>query len=88
MLTTWLLHHIKRDDAAYASATKNHLIGAAHNRTATGWLNRTVGLLFNLASGPLVPTVPVVPADAQLSVPTLLKGTYRSTRSSAAVSRD
>jgi hemerythrin len=88
MLTTWLLHHIKRDDAAYVSATRTHISRLVQDNTATGWLNRTVEMLFSLAPERLVPTVPVVPTNAQLSIPPLHEAAYRTNRFPAAVSRE
>jgi hemerythrin len=49
MLRTWLLHHIKRDDAAYVAAIRPDAAAVAADRTATGWLSRTLGTIFNPA---------------------------------------
>lgn len=46
MLKTWLIHHIKRDDSAYVSAVKANISSLVQDRTATGWLERTLGSLF------------------------------------------
>jgi hemerythrin len=54
MLTTWLLHHIKRDDAAYVADVQRHLLskaqaeqeGQGESTSADSWLSRQVGRFF------------------------------------------
>lgn len=43
MLSTWLVHHIKRDDMAYVSEVKAHILGIIAEREKKkdgGWLKR------------------------------------------------
>jgi hemerythrin len=48
MLKTWLVHHIMRDDSAYVSAVKANIKSLVEDKTATGWLHRTLGSLFKV----------------------------------------
>ena len=44
LLTTWLLNHIRRDDADYVGAVKEKMVGIANERREKkeegGWLKR------------------------------------------------
>jgi hemerythrin len=46
MLTTWLLHHIKRDDAAYVSCMRLDIEQIVEGRKESGWLDRTLRMIF------------------------------------------
>jgi hemerythrin len=49
MLKTWLIHHIRRDDAAYVSAVRPNITTLVEDNRATGWLSRALGTFFKLA---------------------------------------
>ncbi len=46
MLMTWLLHHIKRDDAAYVPDVRHKLVGQIEDRSPDGWLARQMARFF------------------------------------------
>jgi hemerythrin len=46
MLTTWLLHHIKRDDAAYVADVQRTLGGKMEDTASDSWLARQVARFF------------------------------------------
>lgn len=46
MLTTWLLHHIKRDDAAYVPDVRRTLLGKVEDQTPDGWVSRQLARFF------------------------------------------
>jgi len=46
MLSTWLLHHIKRDDMAYVSEVRASIDRIVQDKKEGGWLNRSLGSLF------------------------------------------
>jgi hemerythrin len=47
MLSTWLVHHIQRDDMLYVSEVKDSLNNIVRNRDAGGWLSRSFGRFFS-----------------------------------------
>lgn len=46
MLNTWLLHHIKRDDAGYVSEVKSSITKLVQDKKEGGWLSRTLNRFF------------------------------------------
>ncbi len=46
MLSTWLVHHIKRDDMAYVSEVKANIDRIVNDKKEGGWLSRSLGKLF------------------------------------------
>ena len=46
MLTAWLLHHIKRDDAAYVADVRHNLVDRIEDRAPDGWLSRQLARFF------------------------------------------
>ncbi len=46
MLKTWLLHHIKRDDAAYVSCMRPTIEKVVENTKESGWLQRNLKAIF------------------------------------------
>lgn len=46
MLNTWLLHHIKRDDAGYVAEVQASITKLVQDRKEDGWLSRTLGKFF------------------------------------------
>lgn len=46
MLSTWLIHHIKRDDMAYVSEIKASITSIVQNKKEGGWLSRSLGKFF------------------------------------------
>jgi hemerythrin len=46
MLSTWLIHHIKKVDMAYATEAKESLLKIVQNKAADGWLSRTLNKFF------------------------------------------
>lgn len=46
MLTTWLVHHIKRDDMAYVTAVNPTLTKLAQDNKEGNWLSRSLGKFF------------------------------------------
>ena len=46
VLSRWLVHHIKNDDAAYAADVKANLNRLTHDRSSEGWLARSLHRFF------------------------------------------
>jgi len=46
MLSTWLVHHIKRDDMAYVSEVRAKVTTVVQNKTEGNWLSRSLGRFF------------------------------------------
>lgn len=46
MLSTWLIHHIKRDDMAYVSEVKASITTIVENKKEGNWLSRSIGKYF------------------------------------------
>jgi hemerythrin len=46
MLTAWLLHHIKRDDAAYVPDVRRKLLDKVEDRVADDWVSRQMSRFF------------------------------------------
>lgn len=46
MLSTWLIHHIKRDDMAYVAEVKNSINHIVENKKEGHWLNRSLRRFF------------------------------------------
>lgn len=46
MLSTWLIHHIKRDDMAYVSDVKARITTVIQNKKEGNWLSRSLGKYF------------------------------------------
>lgn len=46
MLSTWLIHHIKRDDMAYVSEVKAKITRVVENKNEGNWLSRSLGRFF------------------------------------------
>lgn len=46
MLSTWLIHHIKRDDMAYVSEVKSSITHIVQNKKEGNWLSRSLGRFF------------------------------------------
>jgi len=46
MLSTWLIHHIKKVDMAYATEARESLLKIVQNKAADGWLSRTLNKFF------------------------------------------
>ncbi len=46
MLTAWLIHHIRRDDAAYVPAVQARLARLPEDKGETGWLSRALTRFF------------------------------------------
>lgn len=46
MLSTWLIHHIKKVDMAYATEAQESLLKIVQNKAADGWLSRTLNKFF------------------------------------------
>jgi len=46
MLSTWLLHHIKRDDMAYVSEVNARITRIVQNKKKGSWLSRSLGMFF------------------------------------------
>ena len=46
MLKTWLVHHIKRDDAAYVASLRPNIEKVVDNARNDGWLHRTLKSIF------------------------------------------
>jgi hemerythrin len=49
MLSAWLMHHIKRDDMAYASAVRGNIYQVIQDKQAGNWLSRSLALFFRPA---------------------------------------
>lgn len=49
MLSTWLIHHIKRDDMSYVPEVKSRMITLAKERKDEGWLARQLHKVFGSA---------------------------------------
>lgn len=49
MLSAWLMHHIKRDDMAYASAVRGNIYQVVHDTRAGNWLSRSLANFFRPA---------------------------------------
>lgn len=47
MLSTWLIHHIKRDDMAYVTAVKGSIHQIVENKKEGNWLSRSLGKFFS-----------------------------------------
>jgi hemerythrin len=47
MLSTWLIHHIKRDDMAYVSEVKTSMTQIVQNKKEGSWLGRSLRRFFN-----------------------------------------
>jgi hemerythrin len=47
MLSTWLIHHIKRDDMAYVSEVKINMTRIVENKKEASWLGRSLRRFFN-----------------------------------------
>ncbi|MDD4929868.1 MAG: bacteriohemerythrin [Gallionella sp.] len=47
MLTTWLLHHIKRDDMAYVAEVKENIDNIVRDKKKGGRLSRLLANFFN-----------------------------------------
>jgi len=46
MLSTWLIHHIKRDDMAYVSEVNAKITSVIQNKKEGNWLGRSLGRFF------------------------------------------
>lgn len=46
MISTWLYHHIKRDDMAYVAAVKDRIESIVENKKEGGWFKRSIGAFF------------------------------------------
>lgn len=46
MLSTWLIHHIKRDDMAYVAEVKASITQIVQNKKEGNWLSRSLGKFF------------------------------------------
>lgn len=46
MLSTWLVHHIKRDDMAYVAEVKASITSIVQNKKEGNWLSRSLGRFF------------------------------------------
>ncbi|MDZ4253484.1 MAG: bacteriohemerythrin [Sulfuritalea sp.] len=46
MLSTWLLHHIKRDDMAYIADVKANINGIVRDRKEGSWVSRSLARFF------------------------------------------
>lgn len=46
MISTWLYHHIKRDDMAYVTAVKDRIESIVENKKEGGWFKRSIGAFF------------------------------------------
>lgn len=46
MLTTWLVHHIQRDDMAYVAEVRASIDHVLHERHEDGWLSRSIARFF------------------------------------------
>lgn len=46
MLSTWLVHHIKRDDMAYVSDVRPRIHSIVDNKKEGSWLSRSLGKFF------------------------------------------
>lgn len=46
MLSTWLIHHIKRDDMAYVSEVKASITSIVQDKKEGNWLSRSLGKFF------------------------------------------
>lgn len=46
MLSTWLIHHIKRDDMAYVTEVKASIHRIVENKKEGNWLSRSLGRFF------------------------------------------
>jgi hemerythrin len=46
MLSTWLIHHIKRDDMAYVSEVKPSITHIVQNKKEGNWLSRSLSRFF------------------------------------------
>ncbi|MDD2776266.1 MAG: bacteriohemerythrin [Gallionella sp.] len=46
MVSTWLYHHIKRDDMAYVHAVKDRIENLVENKNEGGWFKRSIGAFF------------------------------------------
>jgi len=46
MLTTWLVHHIKRDDMAYVSSVVTNIGDQVQDKGKGGWISRSLGRFF------------------------------------------
>ncbi|MDR2871686.1 MAG: bacteriohemerythrin [Xanthomonadaceae bacterium] len=46
MLSSWLINHIKHDDADYVSAVRVQINDTLNEKKNTGWLKRTLGRFF------------------------------------------
>lgn len=46
MLSTWLVHHIKKDDMAYVAEVKASITHIVQNKTEGNWLSRSLGRFF------------------------------------------
>jgi hemerythrin len=46
MLSTWLVHHIKRDDMAYVNEVRASIDHIVKDKKEGGWLSRSLGSIF------------------------------------------
>ena len=46
MLSTWLIHHIKQTDMAYATEAKESLLRVTQSKQNVGWISRTKSKFF------------------------------------------
>ncbi len=46
MLSTWLIHHIKRDDMAYVAEVQASITRIVENKSEGNWLSRSLGRFF------------------------------------------
>ncbi len=46
MLCTWLVHHIKRDDMAYAAEVRASMKSVVEDKKSGGWLSGALGKFF------------------------------------------
>lgn len=46
MLSTWLLHHIKRDDMAYVNDVRGNMGRLSEEEQGESWLSRSIGKFF------------------------------------------
>ncbi len=46
MISTWLYHHIKRDDMAYVNAVQDQIESIVGNKKEGGWFKRSISAFF------------------------------------------
>jgi hemerythrin len=46
MISTWLYHHIKRDDMAYVNAVQDRIESIMENKKEGSWFKRSIGAFF------------------------------------------